>query len=309
MKKQVKLMAVAVTMLVGAMANAQITSTTDTDLNKKTGAAAANGAVIRLIDNKGTIKYLQSRNGLTQITSENTGNETVTTWQLGGTLDAHTYIVADANNATVTDRKVFALDGIKLVQPGVTTLNAVGISSTNPTDTYTAATATTATDGSSHGAVATTGANIGLTAPTTSQNGFTVLIRNEVTGAIEKMLLADLLQVISVQTYRQVAATTAGTTDISVADLRATTGGVGISLGFVTTHDKVSVYRNGVKLRAGATLPTTATALSADYTLRTVGTGTSAVSHIVLADKSAGTLEPRDWNLRLNDIIEVHAIK
>ena len=46
---------------------------------------------IKLIDSKGTIKYLQSNNGITQIV--NTVNDkTTTTWQLGGKLTDDTYI-------------------------------------------------------------------------------------------------------------------------------------------------------------------------------------------------------------------------
>ncbi len=75
------------------------TTTTSTDIAKKTNA-------IRVIDNKGTIKYLQVENGITQITNTST-NKTTTTWQLGGDLTKDTYI--DANG------KKFALDGLALL--------------------------------------------------------------------------------------------------------------------------------------------------------------------------------------------------
>ncbi|MBW1655406.1 hypothetical protein [Flavobacterium quisquiliarum] len=70
------------------------------------GTALTQGSV-RVIDNKGTIKYLQVKNGITQITNAAPSGGIVTTWQLGGTLTDNTYI--DASN------KVFALDGITLV--------------------------------------------------------------------------------------------------------------------------------------------------------------------------------------------------
>ena len=62
---------------------------------------------IKLIDNKGTVKYLQTSNGLTTLTNTGeTTDVTTTTLQLGGTLTANTYIDVDD--------KVFAFDGIEL---------------------------------------------------------------------------------------------------------------------------------------------------------------------------------------------------
>ena len=46
---------------------------------------------VRVVDNKGTIKYLQVQNGLTMMTNT-TGNINTTTWQLGGTLENNTTI-------------------------------------------------------------------------------------------------------------------------------------------------------------------------------------------------------------------------
>ena len=63
---------------------------------------ALNGPV-RVVDNKGTVKYLQTKNGITTLTNT-TANVTTTTWQLGGTLTDNTYIDATG--------RVFALDGI-----------------------------------------------------------------------------------------------------------------------------------------------------------------------------------------------------
>lgn len=86
------------------VANAQ--TATGTDVLKTAGKTNSGTAKpVRVIDNKGTIKYLQVNNGLTQVV--NTTNEvTTTTWQLGGTLTDNTYIDVDG--------KVFALDGIAL---------------------------------------------------------------------------------------------------------------------------------------------------------------------------------------------------
>lgn len=85
-----------------AMVQAQTTSTTDAGLSKDAG----DGVSVKLIDNKGTIKYLQTNNGITSITSTTSGSLTTTTWQLGGTLTDNTYIDVDGN--------AFALDGLKL---------------------------------------------------------------------------------------------------------------------------------------------------------------------------------------------------
>lgn len=61
---------------------------------------------IKVVDNKGTIKYFQSKNGITQITSTSPGSATTTTWQLGGTLTDNTYIDVD--------NKAFILNGLTL---------------------------------------------------------------------------------------------------------------------------------------------------------------------------------------------------
>jgi hypothetical protein len=63
------IMAIGTTKAQTAGAGEAITTKTDT--------------AIRLIDNKGTIKYLQSNNGITSITSTIGGSKTTTTLQLG----------------------------------------------------------------------------------------------------------------------------------------------------------------------------------------------------------------------------------
>jgi hypothetical protein len=83
-----------------SVANAQ---TKTGDIAKKT-SGSLNGTV-RVVDNKGTIKYLQTANGLTTLTNTTT-DATTTTWQLGGTLTNDTYIDATG--------KVFVLDGLTL---------------------------------------------------------------------------------------------------------------------------------------------------------------------------------------------------
>jgi len=94
MKTHVHLLRIALIIFGFTTANAQSTS----DVAKATTA-------IKVVDNKGTIKYFQSNNGITQIVNT-TANQTTTTWQLGGTLTDNTYIDVSG--------KTFALDGIDL---------------------------------------------------------------------------------------------------------------------------------------------------------------------------------------------------
>lgn len=78
-----------------------VTKQADIDPGTTTTAGA-----IRVIDNKGTIKYLQSKNGITML-SNTTADVTTTTWQLGGTLTDDTFIDVNGN--------VFGLNGIDLI--------------------------------------------------------------------------------------------------------------------------------------------------------------------------------------------------
>lgn len=98
----------AVLMMALGTANAQTDpSTTDTALQTGIvyGAGSTSGSV-RVIDNKGTIKYLQSSNGISSISNTTAnGDVTTTTFQLGGTLTDNTYIDANGN--------IFALNGLE----------------------------------------------------------------------------------------------------------------------------------------------------------------------------------------------------
>lgn len=196
----------ALLLLAGTTALAQTTNGGD---NVAQGDAA--GVSVKLIDNKGTIKYLQSNNGITTITSTEADNKTTTTWQLGGTLVDNTYIESTG--------KAFSLDGLKLV------------------DGTTTAAAGTATD-QSIGSNATTIKGSGTAA---SETGWTLLIRDESTGEIKKMLATDLVSGIRVEHTQ--SADASADVDITVTGLPALTTG--------TTIAKLFVYRNGAKLRTG----------------------------------------------------------
>jgi|DEB0MinimDraft_10_1074344.scaffolds.fasta_scaffold07013_3 hypothetical protein len=175
--------------------NAQTSSTTDASLI----AGAGDGVTVKVIDNKGTIKYLQTNNGITSITSTSPANETRTTWQLGGALVDDTYIDVNEN--------VFALDGIELI------------------DTSVIAASTDATDQSDHG----------------TGTGWTLLVRDEATGAVKKMKATDLIQSGHTEANAAAGDESAGAITITSTGLAAATGG---ALG------KVWVYRNGAKLTA-----------------------------------------------------------
>ncbi|MDC0571159.1 hypothetical protein OAO52_04590 [Flavobacteriaceae bacterium] len=191
------------------------------------GTTVTAGAV-RVIDNKGTIKYLQAKNGLTLL-SNTSADVTTTTWQLGGTLTDDTYIDVDGN--------VFALDGIELVD--VTTLAA----------------STNATDQSDHG----------------TGTGWTLLVRDEATGATKKLLATDLLQ-----SGQEKFTATAGQTAFALKGAPV-----------LPKFSQVWVYRNGAKLVANV-----------DYTV--------AASTVTLVPSTA---VPNDWQVFANDVIEVHFVK
>ena len=237
--KYFKLGLAALTMMVGTAIQAQDTTN---DFTKQGNATpGTTGTSVRVIDNKGTIKYLQVANGLTSFTNS-TADKTTTTWQLGGTLTDATYI--DVNGFE------FALDGIELV------------------DTSVLAASTDATDQSDHG----------------TGSGWTLLVRDELTGATKKLLATDLIQ--SGQTYFTVA--TDG--DTSFDGATSTTGQPGTltAAAPLPAFSQVIVYRNGAKLFAGL-----------DYTI-------TAPSTVTLVPQTA---TGRDWSTIVGDIIEVHYIK
>ena len=225
--------------------NAQTTVTTGAGAGAKNSAKTntTGTASVRVVDNKGTIKYLQANNGLTQIVNT-TNDVTTTTWQLGGTLTDNTYI--DVNG------KAFALDGIELA----TTLAA----------------STDASDKSIHGG-------------TTS--GFTLLVRDESTGAVKKLLVSDLVK--GGQTTVTVSADAADATYTNVA--------------LSSDINKISVYRNGVKLLVADNYTLAqATDPLVGPTLKILGTvGTAAAGGVPESDDY--------YALTTTDKIEVQWIK
>lgn len=214
------------------------------DVTKQTvinpGTTALDGSV-RVIDNKGTIKYLQVQNGLTLI-SNTTADVTTTTWQLGGTLTDDTYIDVDGN--------VFSLDGLKLE-----------------------------TGDAAVSATTQTGHDAGTTTMVSSDTGWTLVVRDEASGELKKLLATDLIS--SGQTYFTVAADGDTTFDLVTAVPALTTAPL-------PAFAQVFVFRNGAKLLAGV-----------DYSITTPST--------LMLDP--GTIAPNVWNTFAGDIIEVHYFK
>ena len=103
-----KITLITICLIVGNSAFGQITSPSvkDADINYSSTTAVPSGS-IKLIDNQGTIKYLQVKNGITSLTNASAlaGNETVTTLSLGGVLSTDTFIDASASGV------VFGLKG------------------------------------------------------------------------------------------------------------------------------------------------------------------------------------------------------
>ncbi|WP_028890935.1 hypothetical protein [Tenacibaculum sp. 47A_GOM-205m] len=203
---KLKVALVAVGFLAVGTVSAQ---TTAGDITLQAATTLGNaGGIVKLVDNKGTIKYLQAENGLTSFTNTTPNGGVVTTWQLGGTLTNNTYITASATGGPSNGPAEFALNGLELVTAGTASTNAV--------------------DRGAHddGAGAT---------------GFTVLIRDEATGAIQKIELADLFQVTAIRREATPPTNTAGPTESIIV--------AGLPVIDATNEAKLFVFRNGVKLR------------------------------------------------------------
>lgn len=207
-----------------------------TEVDYTSGAVATTGS-IRLIDNLGTVKFLQSSNGITSITNNSGGDLTTTTLQLGGTLTETTYIDVDGN--------VFAIDGIDITSASPST-NAVS-------------------DDDAKGG--------------TTASGYTLLVRNEGTGAIEKLLLSALDIVAGQQIFDN-------TSTPAVSNL---TADYPITAAGTLEIEKTFVYRNGVKLLA-----------TRHYDVKAPTSGTDYIVEI----KS-----PVLNHLNTTDVLEIHFTK
>lgn len=228
LQNTLKVGAVIALMLSAGAVSAQ-TITGDITKAENATAGKVDGAV-RVIDNKGTIKYLQSSNGITTLTNT-TNNVTTTTWQLGGKLTDNTYIDATG--------KIFAITGVKAVDDA---------SFLKPEEKI-AATA------------------YGVT-------GFTLMVRDEATGETKKLLATDLI----VAGNKQFKILNSG--DVDVTDVTGLVASI--------SPNKVSVYRNGAKLR-----------VATDY---------SILDAAIKLEPDTTTDSSSSWNTYKDDIIEVQWI-
>lgn len=91
-----KIAALTAVFALGSMfANAQVTTGPDYTKQDNTVLGQAGGSV-KVIDNKGTVKYIQTANGLTTFTDEAPNGGVVTTFQLGGTLTSNTTLTLNS---------------------------------------------------------------------------------------------------------------------------------------------------------------------------------------------------------------------
>lgn len=210
--KKFKLGMIAVCMLSVSVLSAQ---TTTGDIAKQTDVVhgTSSTGAIKVVDNKGTIKYLQSANGLTTLTNT-TNDVTTTTWQLGGTLTSDTNIATGANEFKITldTGGTFVLDGA---------IQETGIASD---------------------------------ATTVGTSGWTLLSRDEATGEVKKLLPSDLVSGIIVEHTQASNAS---------ADVAITVAGLPVL--DAATSAKLSVYRNGAKLRIGTDFVVTAGTVTITY--------------------------------------------
>lgn len=225
-------------LLAGTVMHAQ-QITGDAGKTEDAGKSSVLNGTVRVIDNKGTKKFLQVQNGLTLLTDNTPDGGIVSTWQLGGTLTNNTYI-----DATGT---VFSLDGLKLI-PSTT------------------AASTDATDQS----VGTNAVALGSGGTAATGTGWTVLVRDEATGEISKILVSDLVESGQMEVTATADATAPAIADISIP----------------SEYEKVFVFRNGAKLRANV-----------DYTV--------AAGAVTLVPN---TTAPNDWEIYNGDIFEIQWI-
>ena len=214
-----------------------------------TAGATVQGGAIRVIDNKGTKKYLQVQNGITQVTDTAPDGGIITTWQLGGQLVSDTDIDFNANELSF-DNVLQTTD--------------------NPA------------------ASATLSAGAGGT-------GWTLLVRDEATGGIKKLLASDLI-VSGQSVFTALAAAANGIAVGAELAFDVTTAGSynGAAIAALTgsqiplpSYEKVWVYRNGAKLVANL-----------DYTI--------AGSVVTLVPNATA---PNDWNVYAGDIVEIQYFK
>lgn len=209
--KKIKLAIAVIGLLAIGTTNAQQV-TGNVGANEKIGKSSLLNGTVRVIDNKGTKKYLQVKNGLTLLTDQTPDGGIVSTWQLGGTLTNATNIATGTNEFKITldTGGTFILDGV-LRESGAPAV----------------ADAADAVDG-------------------IANTGYTFLVRDEATGQTKKLLPSDLIQSGQTVFTANVADAVAGPT---VSELTFDVTGAGRPVP-LPDFSKVWVFRNGAKLVA-----------------------------------------------------------
>jgi hypothetical protein len=223
-------LSICATMGLGQVVNAQTTTGDIAQQSLVIPGTTTTGGAIKLVDNKGVIKYLQVQNGLT-ILSNTTNNVTTTTWQLGGTLTSNTSINFGG--------KTFSFANV--LQNS--TANGAAVADTIPS-----------------------------TASTIGTSGYTLLVRDESTGNVMKMLATAL-----VQSGSQVFTATAGQTAYTC------TGNIPLPV-----YSQVWVLHNGINLVGNV-----------DYTV------SGAIITLIPSTLNNNT----NWAVDAGDIIEVKWVK
>ncbi|MCG8235657.1 hypothetical protein J2Q21_03580 [Tenacibaculum finnmarkense genomovar ulcerans] len=177
------------------------------------------------VDNKGTIKTLKVENGISEIKDAATNT---TTYKLGGALTEATTIATDAQAG------------------GTNTINITGIKK-----------ADIATELPSVTVAGATTLNIGLTAAglpgipvvaTDNLTGLSLMVRDEATGEIKKLLAEDAAKFLSFFNPAKVSIRVEGT----ATPIAPTVAVAGLLVADVAANPAgLFVYKNGVKLRLG----------------------------------------------------------
>jgi hypothetical protein len=223
--------------------NAQ-TADGSTGIVKLTGSALTAttkaGFSVRVVDNRGTVKFLQSNNGITTINNIDAGGNAVTTWQLGGQFTNDTKLDFKGADGTVHS---FSFDNVTAVD-------------------------LTKTDGSQDPA------SVNSTAVADGKTGWAVLVRDVATGAVKQLLASDLVKGGSTFAKLNSGSLATGWTDATYDAATFLAGGnvVFTESSLPIDVNKISIYRNGSKLigSAAATTP--------DYTLSDVTPGSVKIA-------------------------------
>lgn len=265
----VKITTLAVVIGLGVSAKAQH-SVGDIGTQNSVAYGSSTTGSVKVVDSKGTIKYLQVQNGITMVTNTDpTKGLTTTTWQLGGTLTDDTYI--DNNKHS------FALDGLELVTNLTASPASVNAKSKTVHKTGTAGTDETVS----------------------AESGWTVLIRDEESGEIKKIQLGDLLNVVAGHKV-----ITVGTGKPIVAG----SGAQSIDVGFSSTTSKldvqkVTVFRNGIKLLGAADNSVQSIAANTDYVVD--NTNASTLNYVAFNPATSND----DWQFYDGDMVEINWVR